>query len=83
MTKLKINELENMVKKKVFYCSRNVFTEYFDLCNIYRGKKAALLGFTTYAEYRLAYKMAESPKIVRKFTKALVNFIYCLIRITV
>uniref|UniRef100_A0A0R3QE43 Peptidase_M3 domain-containing protein n=1 Tax=Brugia timori TaxID=42155 RepID=A0A0R3QE43_9BILA len=37
----------------------------------HRGKKAALLGFTTYAEYRLAYKMAESPKIVRKFTKGL------------
>ncbi|KAL3981766.1 Peptidase M3 family protein [Acanthocheilonema viteae] len=37
----------------------------------HQGKKAALLGFATYAEYRLAYKMAESPKIVRKFTKAL------------
>ncbi|VDK81457.1 unnamed protein product [Litomosoides sigmodontis] len=37
----------------------------------HQGKKAALLGFSTYAEYRLAYKMAESPKIVRKFTKAL------------
>ncbi|KAK6109979.1 Peptidase M3 family protein [Brugia pahangi] len=37
----------------------------------HQGKKAALLGFTTYAEYQLAYKMAESPKIVRKFTKAL------------
>ncbi|EFO25150.2 peptidase family M3 containing protein [Loa loa] len=37
----------------------------------HQGKKAALLGFGTYAEYRLAYKMAESPKIVRKFTKAL------------
>uniref|UniRef100_A0A0R3S3X4 Peptidase_M3 domain-containing protein n=1 Tax=Elaeophora elaphi TaxID=1147741 RepID=A0A0R3S3X4_9BILA len=37
----------------------------------HQGKKAALFGFATYAEYRLAYKMAESPKIVRKFTKAL------------
>ncbi|VDM95942.1 unnamed protein product [Thelazia callipaeda] len=37
----------------------------------HQAKKAAVLGFSTYAEYRLAYKMAESPEIVRKFTKAL------------
>uniref|UniRef100_A0A915PT11 Peptidase M3A/M3B catalytic domain-containing protein n=1 Tax=Setaria digitata TaxID=48799 RepID=A0A915PT11_9BILA len=37
----------------------------------HQAKKAGLLGFATYAEYRLAYKMAESPEIVRKFTKAL------------
>ncbi|MCP9266346.1 Peptidase family M3 containing protein [Dirofilaria immitis] len=45
----------------------------------HQAKKAALLGFSTYAEYRLAYKMAESPKIVRKFTKAVSkqHALYC------